>query len=282
MCISLNATCHATNRVISFHFTEPNTIRLTHICLHNMWCQKSVLKNRHFLVVAAWFVSCWTESVSISCILSIVELHLYLSCASWYLEPLLWDVILNESSGTFFFQWELWRRQFSWYLVANRSGPNVDEEQIVGTLITTLDSEGLKIYDTFVFTVPSDARKITPVLAKFTAHFETRRNQVFKCFKFLRRHQMPGETLDSWWINLRGLVKMSSYGTSVESVVRDKIVLGVADPLLHETLLYEIIYYKKCVWDYTCSYLKHSSPKSPPNQRQKPLMPVKVGQWTES
>ena len=58
---------------------------------------------------------------------------------------------------------------------------------------------------------------------------------------------MPGETLDSWWINLRGLVKMSSYGTSVESVVRDKIVLGVADPLLHETLLYEIIYYKKCV-----------------------------------
>jgi hypothetical protein len=41
-------------------------------------------------------------------------------------------------------QWDLWRKQFSWYLVVTRSGLNVDEEQMVGTLITLLGSEGLK------------------------------------------------------------------------------------------------------------------------------------------
>ena len=136
-------------------------------------------------------------------------------------------------------QWDLWKRQFSWYLVATRSGQTVDEEQQVGTLITLLDSEGLKIYDTFVFAAATDAKKIQPVLDKFTDHFEPRRSEVFERFKFLRRHQTSGETFDSWLISLRGLVKTCNYGTSVDSVLRDQIVLGVADSLVREKLLYE-------------------------------------------
>jgi hypothetical protein len=136
-------------------------------------------------------------------------------------------------------QWGIWRRQFSWYLVATNGGLNVDEEQMVGVLITLLGSEGLKIYDTFVFTDAADARKIEPVLDKFTAYFEPRRSEVFERFKFLRRHQLPGETFDAWLIDLRGLVKTCGYGTGVDSVLRDQIVLGVADPLVREKLLYE-------------------------------------------
>lgn len=87
-------------------------------------------------------------------------------------------------------QWGIWRRQFEWYLVATRSGLNVDEEQMVGVLLTLLGSEGLKIYDTFVFAPPADARKVVPVLEPITitAHFEPRRSEVFERFKFLRRH----------------------------------------------------------------------------------------------
>ncbi|XP_045024072.1 uncharacterized protein LOC123469327 [Daphnia magna] len=136
-------------------------------------------------------------------------------------------------------QWGIWRRHFSWYLVATNASANVDEEQMVGVLITLLGSEGLKIYDTFVFTPATDAIKITPVLDKFTAHFEPRRSEVFERFKFLRRHQLAGETFDSWLIDLRGLVKSCGYGTGVDSVLRDQIVLGVADPLVRDKLLFE-------------------------------------------
>ncbi len=115
----------------------------------------------------------------------------------------------------------------------------MDEEQMVGVLITLLCSDGLKIYDTFVFTPATDTRKIEPVLDTFTAHFEPRRSEVFERFKFLRRHQLPGETFDSCLIDLHGLVKTCGYGTGVDSVLQDQIVLGVADPLVREKLLYE-------------------------------------------
>ena len=84
--------------------------------------------------------------------------------------------------------WGIWFRQFVWYLVATRSGLNVDDEMMVWALITLLGAEGLKIYDTFVFADQADARKIDPVLKKFTAHFEPRRCEVYKRFKFLKRH----------------------------------------------------------------------------------------------
>ncbi len=57
--------------------------------------------------------------------------------------------------------------------------------------------------------------------------------------RFLCRHQLPGETFDSWLIDLRGRVKTCGYRTGVDLVLRDQIVLGVADPLVSEKLLYE-------------------------------------------
>ena len=140
--------------------------------------------------------------------------------------------------------WKLWRRQFEWYLIATRTNADedVDEEKQVGMLITLLGSEGLKIYDTFMFpqAQAADARKIKPVLDKFQAHFEPRRSEVFERFKFLKRHQLPGETLDTWLIELKSLIQSCGYpANAVESVLRDQFVLGVADPLVREKLLYE-------------------------------------------
>lgn len=135
--------------------------------------------------------------------------------------------------------WGIWQRQFEWYLVATSSGVNVDEEMLVGVLLTLLGAEGLKIYDTFLFDPATDARKIIPVLDRFTAHFEPRRCEVYERFKFLKRHRRPDETFDAWLIALRSLVKTCNYGAVVDSFLRDAIVLGIADPLVREKLLYE-------------------------------------------
>ena len=136
-------------------------------------------------------------------------------------------------------QWGVWRRQFEWYLVATRSGLNVDEEQLVGVLLTLLGAEGLKIYESFVFALAGDGRQIVPVLDRFTLHFEPRRSEVFERFKFLKRHQLSSENFDSWLIELRTLIKSCGYGVGADSVLRDQIVLGVADPLVREKLLFE-------------------------------------------
>jgi hypothetical protein len=156
-------------------------------------------------------------------------------------------------------QWSVWVRQFNWYIVATNPPANApDEEMLVGVLITLLGSEGMKIYDTFEFTPVTDARKIAPVLAKFTAHFEPCRSEVFKRFKFLRRHQLASETFDTWLTELRGLVRTCGYGAGTESVLRDQIVLGIADPLVREKLLFEkdLLIVKACEIVRACESAK--------------------------
>jgi hypothetical protein len=74
-------------------------------------------------------------------------------------------------------------------------------------LITLLGAEGLKKFDTFVFATAGDAKKIKLVLDKFGTHFEPLKSEVFERFKFLRRHQQPGESFDSWIVCFRGMAK---------------------------------------------------------------------------
>ena len=130
----------------------------------------------------------------------------------------------------------MWRRQFEYFILATRKD-ETDEEVIVGVLITLLGVEGLKIFHTFVFATAGDAKKIKPVLDKFGTHFEPLKSEVFERFKFLRRHQQPGESFASWIVCLRGMVKGCNYGASVELVLRDQVVLGVADSQTREKLL---------------------------------------------
>ncbi|XP_045036724.1 uncharacterized protein LOC123477448 [Daphnia magna] len=146
--------------------------------------------------------------------------------------------LFNFSSSDLASEWKMWRRQFEYFSLATRKD-ETDEEVIVGVLITLLGVEGLKIFDTFVFTSAGDAKKIKPVLDKFGDHFEPLKSEVFERFKFLRRHQLPGESFDSWIVCLRGMAKGCNYGASVESVLRDQVVLGVADSQTREKLLFE-------------------------------------------
>lgn len=135
-------------------------------------------------------------------------------------------------------RWGTWKRQVEWYIKTTRNDEG-NEEVIVGALLTLLGSEGLRIYDTFVFANRDDAKKIGPVLQKFSDHFEPRRSECFERFKFLKRAQKQGESCENWLVDLRNLVKNCAYGNQVDSVLRDQIVMGVADSTVQEKLLFE-------------------------------------------
>ena len=109
---------------------------------------------------------------------------------------------------------------------------------MVAVLLTLLGVEGVKIYNTFTFATATDDKKIRPVLDKFKSHFEPRRSESFERFKFLRRHQKAGESCESWLLDLRALMKNCNYGTQAESILRDQLIIGVADTTTQEKLLF--------------------------------------------
>lgn len=124
--------------------------------------------------------------------------------------------------------------------MATRKGEK-DEDVLVGVLLTLLGRDGVKIYETFVFTDALDAKKIKPVLDNFSDYFEPIKCEVFDRFRFHKRHQQRGEPFDSWLVELRSLVKSCNYGNeaTVNSILRDEIVLGVSSDTVREKLLYE-------------------------------------------
>ncbi len=103
-----------------------------------------------------------------------------------------------------------------------------------------LGREGVKIYETLPLTA-ANAKKIAEVLNAFTTYFEPLKSEVFDQFLFHRRHQQPGESFDTWLVELRSMVTSCNYGTTavIESVLRDQIVLGVASEQVREKILFE-------------------------------------------
>ena len=136
-------------------------------------------------------------------------------------------------------EWAQWRRQFEWYIKATRKD-ETDEEVLIGVLLSLLGREGVKIYETLPLTA-ANAKKIAEVLKAFTTYFEPLKSEVFDRFLFHRRHQQPGESFDTWLMELRSMVTSCNYGTAavIESVLRDQIVLGVASEQVREKLLFE-------------------------------------------
>ncbi|XP_045023113.1 uncharacterized protein K02A2.6-like isoform X3 [Daphnia magna] len=136
-------------------------------------------------------------------------------------------------------EWAQWRRQFEWYIKATRKD-ETDEEILVGVLLSLLGREGVKIYETLPLTA-ANAKKIAEVLTAFTTYFEPLKSEVFDRFLFHRRIQQPGESFDTWLLELRSMVSSCNFGTPavIDSVLRDQIVFGVASEHVREKLLFE-------------------------------------------
>ena len=140
-------------------------------------------------------------------------------------------------------EWKQWRKRVTWFLLATRK-EETDDEVKIGVVLTLLGKEGVRIYDSFVFTTAGDAKKLKPVLDKFDSFFKPLHSEVFERYKFRIRNQLPGESFDNWMLDLRGLVKNTNYTsltaiTIDDSMLRDQIVLGILDPTVREKLLIE-------------------------------------------
>jgi hypothetical protein len=76
---------------------------------------------------------------------------------------------------------------------------------------------------------PGDASKIAPVLAQFDVHFQPRKSRTYERYKFLTRHQRDGESCGAFLLELQSLIASCEYDAQRDSILRDKIVIGVAD-----------------------------------------------------
>ena len=133
--------------------------------------------------------------------------------------------------------WPRWKKRFDRYRTASGLSEK-DEEVQVSTLVYAMGGEAEDILASFSLS-EDDAKKYKTVADKFDGHFVQQRNPIYERARFNQRRQEPGETVDSFITALHNLVQHCEDGTLKEEMIRDRLVVGLLDAKLSETLQLE-------------------------------------------
>ncbi|GBM31488.1 hypothetical protein AVEN_141187-1 [Araneus ventricosus] len=129
------------------------------------------------------------------------------------------------------------KQQFTIYL--KTSGHDKKDSDVkVAIFFNAVGEEAIELFNTFDLQ-EDDRNDCDKVLTAFENHITPKTNVVVQRFIFSSLMQDIDESFDAFYTDLRKLVKSCEFENQADSVVRDRIILGIADSGLQERLLQE-------------------------------------------
>ena len=104
-------------------------------------------------------------------------------------------------------------------------------------LLTCTGEFGREIYSTFTWESEGNNLKLQIVLDKFKEYCNPRINITFVKYKFLAYKQVDGQSFEELVTELKKHSADCQFGTLRNELVRNILICGLADNLLHERLL---------------------------------------------
>ncbi|CAG2219480.1 unnamed protein product [Mytilus edulis] len=132
--------------------------------------------------------------------------------------------------------WKRFKRMWTNYEIA--TGLEKQEGKTrTATFLTCIGADALEIFDGFVFANEGETNDIDAVIEKFENFCIGKTNETYERYCFNKRDQEQGENIDTYVAALRTLVKTCNYGTIEESLIRDRIVIGLRENSTRKKLL---------------------------------------------
>ncbi|XP_023013408.2 uncharacterized protein isoform X2 [Leptinotarsa decemlineata] len=132
--------------------------------------------------------------------------------------------------------WAKFKQHFQIYLEASEKH-NKDDSVKIAIMLNVLGDQGIYIYNTFNYEGTEERGNFNTVLRKFDEFCRSRKNIVYNRFTFFSRLQGDNETIDNYFIELRSLALVCEFGSEMENLLRDMLVIGVVDKRIHVKLL---------------------------------------------
>ena len=133
--------------------------------------------------------------------------------------------------------WKIFKQKWNNYAVITNLEAQTRQYK-TALLLHTLGDEALRIYNGFQIATPEDDRRIVQIIEKFDDFAIGEINVTYERFIFNKRNQQDGETFESFLTAFRVLLRSCNYcGDCVDSITRDRIVLGVRDQNTQSDLL---------------------------------------------
>src|ERR1700721_378706 len=105
------------------------------------------------------------------------------------------------------------------------------------TFLACIGVEGFQLYESLDFAEDADRTKIDKVLERLERHFVGEVNETFERFRFNQRGQENHESIEAYVSALRTLVRPCNLAALEESLLRDRIVMGIRDDAARRKLL---------------------------------------------
>lgn len=134
-------------------------------------------------------------------------------------------------------EWTKWIRRFERFRQASNLSTSSEENQ-VNTLIYCMGDEaddvlrGSKLTD-------AEKQQYSKVKDGFHNFFIVKKNVVYERARFNMRKQEPNETVDAFVTALHALAEHCNYGNLHDELIRDRLVVGLADTRLSERMQME-------------------------------------------
>ncbi|CAH8629063.1 unnamed protein product [Dicrocoelium dendriticum] len=144
---------------------------------------------------------------------------------------------LNMDERSLASNWRLWKSKWMDFCTLSR----LDKQPMAYRLAMFRHAAGddaRRVLETLCYDKSEDANNLETVLEKFSEYCEGQTNETFQRYLFFSRNRRPGESVDTYVTELKILARSCSFCKCMaDSLIRDRIVLGINDEGLTKRLL---------------------------------------------
>ena len=133
--------------------------------------------------------------------------------------------------------WRKFKQEFELYLVATGLDTKTSRHKIA-LLLHVARKQAIDVYNTFSFTEEEDG-DFDSVIEKFNSYCNPMKNETYERYVFHSRKQLQGEPIEQFVTDLKLKAQTCQFENLKDSMIRDRLVLGVTNTRVRERLLRE-------------------------------------------
>ena len=143
-----------------------------------------------------------------------------------------------ELKGNLAVNWKKFKRLWTNYEIASHLRSQSSELR-TATLLTCIGPDFLEIYDGLPFGNEAEKTNVDKVIELLDAYFISETNEIYEAYLFNQRVQEVGESSDAFLTALRSLAKTCNFGSMLDRMIRDRVVVGIRESGTRKKLLAE-------------------------------------------
>ena len=132
--------------------------------------------------------------------------------------------------------WRRFREQFENYELASDLS-EASQEKRAAVFLTCIGNDAYDVYRTMEFDQESDRKKLDKIITAFEKFCVGAVNVTYERYVFNRRTQDSNERFDVFLGEIRRLARSCDFAAVEESMIRDRIVVGIHDDATRHKLL---------------------------------------------